>query len=372
MIKVSETFARIASRIFCVILMTAFLYGILAYRSGRSSKENELVVYSYSDMLSSSVFEEFERETGIRVLVRHFETIEEILTKLAFEREGDIDVIAPTDAMIETLINEDLLAPVDKRALGSYGSIDKRFLGRFYDPRNEFSVPFAWSPVGILYDDRAISYAPRVIGWDLIFGRIIENFVQSPHQIYGEDVGRVCLGEDPMEVYFLAALHLFGSFDSVAPEHDEKIVALLRAQKRWLECYTNNMKYFLIAGVTHAAVAPAAYYVQMHQEHEWIRFVVPSEGSLMLIGNLAIPASSKKKALAHKVVEYLLSVRGSLHCFRKHAYNPVNKDAYSYLPSQVREHNYVFPEGVLFERLETFHNKVPLQRIEAVWNQTRL
>lgn len=362
-----------AIRVGIAVCMTTLLYAFLAFTFRPSAEQRSIVVYSYSDMLSSDDFEQFEKETGIEVIVRHFETVEEIMTKLSFAKEGDIDIVAPTDAMIETLIGEGLLSPLQRDQLPSYRHLDTRLLGRFYDPKNQYSVPFSWSPVGIVYDARALSLPPEKIGWDLIFGRVIDDeFVQSPRQVYGEGIGRVCLGEDPLEVYFLAALHLFGSFEHVTQEQEQHIVALLRAQKSWLECYTNNMKYFLIAGVTHAAVAPAAYFVQMQREHEWVRFAVPSQGSMVLIGNVAISARSEKKDLALKAIEFLISVRGGLECFRTHAYNPANKKAYCYLPAKVRANRYIFPDGQLFDRLGTFHNKVPLQRIERAWHNIKL
>lgn len=357
-------------RSFFVVVATGVLY-VLLVSKGPLAEASEVTVYAYSDMLSTEVFDDFTAQTGIQVKVKHFEEIEEVLTKLSLGNEG-IDLIAPTDAMVEVLRQKQLLQPLDKGLLPSYGDTDQRLLGHFYDPENEYSVPFAWSPVGICYDSQVVTTPAHKIGWDLVFGTLSHGEVLPPAVRYGDGVDSVCLGEDPWESLYLAAIYLYGTIENLTDVQLRTCAQLLRVQKKgWLECYTNNLKYFLIAGVASAVVAPAAYMNKMSELCPWIKFVVPKKGSLVFIGNLAIPRTVERCGVVHQVIDYLLSVPGGLACFAEHAYNPSNQNTYEQLPASVRRHSHLLPNDRIFKKLHVEHNQLPLERVEQLWQQIK-
>ena len=132
------------------------------------------------------------------------------------------------------------------------------------------------------------------------------------------------------------------------------------------------MRYFLVSGVTPAAVLPAAYAVKMKSKYPWVDFVIPKQGSLLFISNMVIPKASQRADQVHQVIDYLISVEGGLACFDEHAYNPSNYNAYKHLPKFVRSHPYLFPSGAIFAALNTFHNKLPLKRVERLWQSIKL
>jgi spermidine/putrescine-binding protein len=175
------------------------------------------------------------------------------------------------------------------------------------------------------------------------------------------------MGEDPWETIFFAAYHLFGSIESLTPEKQQVLVSLLRRQKEWLECYTNNLRYFLISGISHAVVMPSAYMIEMQEEYDWVRFALPDAGTLLIIGCLSIPSCSKRVDLAHKVINYLLSKQGGVNCFEEHYFYPANKKAYSALPKWVQDNPYLFPQGEVFSRMGVAHNQLPLTSVEQMW-----
>jgi len=359
---------RFGAQFLLVLGASLLLYCFL----GVGSKENEaraITIYSYSDMLSTEDFDAFTEETGIPVVVRHFEAIEEVVTKLVFTKDSGIDLIAPTDSMVEVLIQKNLLRPLDKEKLPSAAFIGSHLLNQFYDPTNTYTFPFSWTPLGIGYDTRVVKTPAKDIGWDIIWGRYRGQCLVPPDELYGSTVDKVCLGEDPYETVYLAMLYLYGSIDKeVIDTHEEAITALLRLQKAWIECYTNNLCYFLVSGVCPAVVIPAAYMIKQRVECSWADFVIPPGGSLMYIGNMALSATSKHVEESHKVIEYMLSKKGALICFENHAFLPANKQACDELPPAVREHPYLFPSQKLFQELKTLQNAIPAQTIERVWH----
>lgn len=356
-------------RSFLALAATLLLYVLLAWRHDSSKITNTVTVYAYCDMLSSDDFDEFTERTGIQVVVRHFETIEEVMTKLVFTQDGEIDIVAPTDAMVEVLRNQNLLLPLQKKELPSIKELNPLLMKRFYDLENEHTVPFSWTPIGIGYDKRVIKKPAHKIGWDLIFGKEVGGITRSPAQVYKLPSCKVCLGEDPLESIFLVMLHKYRRIiKNMSPQQGAEIVHVLKKQKEWIECYTNNLRYFLISEVCPAIAIPAAYMIQTCADYEWADFVIPSVGTVMFVGNLGISVRSKKVAQAHAVIEYLISRRGSLTCFENHLFLPANSNACKELPEAVRSHPYLFPTGGLASRLYTLHNAISLNKLQRMWH----
>ena len=192
-------------RVSIVVGITTVFGCALTLASWRHSQQRSqaVTVYAFSDMLSSEVFESFTQKTGIEVTVRHFETVEEIVTKLLFTKNNDIDLVVPSDSMVEIFRKEGLLQSIDRTLLKHWHEVDTRLLGRFFDPDNTYSVPLSWSPLGIGYDTRVITTPRDRVGWDLIFGKVDKAGIHPPADTYGDQVDRVCLGEDLWESLFL-------------------------------------------------------------------------------------------------------------------------------------------------------------------------
>lgn len=355
-----------------ILGLGTFLTYLFLFVSFKTREEdNTITIYSYNDMLSSEVFDLFEKESGIKVHVKYFETVEELMTKLTFSSGEGYDVIAPTDSMIELLRKEGMIQKLDKSLLSNFSFIDPGLSKQFYDPGNEYTLPFAWSPIGIGYNKKSMHLDPKSVTWDVVFGRFVSDTYYPPAFCY-EGVDNVCLGEDPWETLFLASLHLYGRIDNLSGSELEHIVSLLRHQKGHLESYTNNLKYFLISGISTVVVTPGAYVYQLQKTYPHIDFVLPTTGSLMIVGGLAIPTKSHKQKLAYKVINYLTSVAGGLRMFEEHFYAPSNSKAYSFLPKEFREHHSFLPQGKMFQKLHAAHNQIPLEVVEHMWHKIKL
>jgi len=347
---------QILVRAFFVVCATILLFAGLFFGGATRDESDAVTIYAYCDMLAQEDFEVFTEQTGIEVVVRHFESIEEIMTKLAFTRDNGIDLVAPTDAMVEVLIKAKLIEPLDHTLLPELPAVDTRLLNLFYDEKNTYSVPFSWTPIGIGYDTRVLTLSRDDITWASVF--------DGPH------LGKVCLGEDPLESIGLVMIHLYGKIlTDMTSEQEQKIIEVLRNQKEWVECYTNNLRYFLVSGVCPAVVLPGAYMIQQKQNSPWAEFVIPEAGTVMFVGNMSLVAGSKKRERAHAVINYLLSEEGATICFNNHAFIPTNVNACKRLPEYVKNHRYLFPEERVFRSIGMLNNAIPLKKIEKMWQQ---
>jgi len=111
---------------------------------------------------------EFEkRYPNIDVKMSEYESNEVLYTKLS---SGGItvDVIIPSDYMIDRMIAEDMLLELNFDNIPNFSNVDEQFKNPDYDPENKYSVPYTWGTVGILYNTKYVDEAD-VTGWELMW-----------------------------------------------------------------------------------------------------------------------------------------------------------------------------------------------------------
>ena len=120
------------------------------------SGSNELVLYTWDLMFPDEILDGFEEETGIEVVYSKFDTDEAMFQKLSTAEGGDYDLIFADDYIIESAIDAGLVQKLDTSKLENYGNIDSRYQGQFYDPDDEYTVPFGAGIPLIVYDPELV------------------------------------------------------------------------------------------------------------------------------------------------------------------------------------------------------------------------
>ena len=150
-------------------LMLALLLVTMIF-AGCGDKDKEVVyVYSWGDYIDPEVLKIFEKETGIHVIWDEYDTNESMYPRVA---EGAVhyDIIVPSDYMINKMIDNDLLQPLDFTKLENA----KKYIGEdffkqseAFDPGNKYSVPYCWGTVGIIYDKTKVT--EPVDSWTILW-----------------------------------------------------------------------------------------------------------------------------------------------------------------------------------------------------------
>ena len=153
-----------AALFLCLILSgCGYEYAELDLRSefSRELAGTTLTVYNWGEYISDGsegsidVNREFEKLTGIKVNYLTFESNETMYSQI---KNGGVnyDIIIPSDYMIERLIREDMLAKIDTSTLSNYDLIEKKYKNVYFDPENEYSVPYNVGLVGVIYNSAQI------------------------------------------------------------------------------------------------------------------------------------------------------------------------------------------------------------------------
>ncbi len=334
---------------FWMVIIVVFLYAGRFTQSLSNGKHINVLVWG--QVLDKEFLSDFEKETGIRVNMSYFENNEELLVKIQSSAHHDYDLVMPSDWAAQLMIQQGLVKKLDRSKVHIWDTLYPALCDHYFDPHNEYTLPFYWSLFGLGVDTRYWKGKTVPFTWGLIFDERI-----MPE--------RICTIEDMRELISIAALYLFGRYEELTAPEIEQIKSLLLAQKKQVEIYSDSRpEYVLASGVVPIAVSWFGDFLKVMRQFDYLQFIAPDEGAFVVIDSFAIPAASKKDDLIYPFINYL---------FRK---DIVKKyvDKFDFFPAvQVKvEYDERFaeltmPSKELFEHINFFKNVVSKETINDV------
>ncbi|MCF7806654.1 MAG: spermidine/putrescine ABC transporter substrate-binding protein [Simkaniaceae bacterium] len=277
-------------------------------------------VFAWGDFFDhDDILKKFEERTGIKVNIHPFASNEEMYTKLLSNKNG-YDLIIPSDYMVKTLIQKNLLKPLDHQRLQCLNAISPSLLHLEYDPNNIYSLPCAWEIYGIVIDQE-------------IFPK--NKIPHSLHALFDPEVVqyKLIMPADAGEAILFASHYLYGPLSQLTKEQADQVLKLLISQKKWVEAYVDYRgKYLIQTKNCHAGILRSSFAFSMFREHPFLHFITPDEATFISIENLAIPAHSKKEDLVYQFINYLYEPKVQAQAIGKHSpMYPANPSALDYI-----------------------------------------
>lgn len=356
---------RILIVIFWIVLFFGFLF--LPSLKNVFFPDCGINILAWPDMVDLETVSKFEKETGIKVNVSYYENNEELYARLRLTRGQGYDLMTITDNAVNYLRGQSFLKKIDKAKLNFWLDIDNHFTGHYFDPNNDFSIPYNWDIYGLGISNEYIKDKKPQSSWALIFDEKI-----AP---------RVSMIEDSYDAVLVAAQYLYGSINNLTEEKLQAITKLLIKQKKWVEAYTDlRADYFLNLGICPVMVGQSAYIYRANKsddeannnkENEF-SFLIPNEGGFLIIDSLVIPEQSKKDEYVYKFINYLYQEGQVKGFYEDFGYLPVMKQIlYSlnlnYLSSTLDE--ILQPDR--FAKFAQFKRELPAQRISKLWIEVK-
>ena len=272
----------------------------------------ELNLYTWEGMFPQDVLDAFTAETGIKVNYSSFDTDETMLAKLETAKGGDYDLVIADDYIIQTAIKENLVQKLDKTKLTNFGNINPIYQGQFFDPTDEYTVPYGAGVQTIVYDPSTVKIDIKGYAdlWDPSLAdsvAVIANY-------------RVIDG---------MALKVLG--ESYNTEDVSKIEA---AGKKLQELAPNirlikddNLQDDILSGEVSAAVMYTSQVTQACMANPDLKFVYPTEGIGLGIMAQFIPVNAPHADAALAFIDYILRPDVSAKCFEFLGYYCTNSAA---------------------------------------------
>ena len=246
-------------------------------------------VYNWGDYIDSETIDIFEAETGIRVIYETFETNEDMYAKIAMGGSS-YDVIIPSDYMVERMIQENLLQKINWDNIPNVSNIDERFIHESYDPSFEYSVPYTWGTMGILYNTEAVLEPPT--SWETLMDETYKMdmfMLNSPRDTLG--IALVMCGYD---------------INSTDPDELAVAKAKLIEQKPLVLAYVvDEVKDKMVGGEASVALVWSGDATFCMSESDELSYVVPKEGSNIFYDSMCIPYNARNVSGAEKFIDFL-------------------------------------------------------------------
>lgn len=255
------------------------------------SSKKTLYIATWPLLIDAQYIKNFEQETGIKVELTYFERSEELYSKLKATEGQGYDLIFPSDYTVHLLIKEGLLKKIDKSRLDFWHRMDPRLLGNYYDPNNDYSIPFFWGVFGIGFNKKIYGENPDP-SWEMLFSPQAKHIVMS---------------DNPRESVLIGAQYLFGDVRALKDKKaQEAVKELLKAQKPRVDVYTDERIDHLLSTENNPLAFGLATDVSRAMRHNKnIGFFVPKEGGFYIIDSIAIPKKSTREDLAYSFINYL-------------------------------------------------------------------
>lgn len=302
----------ISNRVFGVIgvcialVFSGILYGLKGGMSTNSPQDaiakygsDTLKVYNWGEYIDPEVNDAFEKQFGVKVIYDTFDSNELMYTKL--QGGESYDVLVPSDYMIQRLIGEDYLQPLDKRMIPNIAVLADGVKGLSYDPDNTYSVPYFWGTVGIVYNKNNIDKKDlEKEGWNIFLDQKYKGHIymydseRDSFMMALKALGYSMNTDDEAQLQ-QAYEWLVKVVDTMNPEivTDEVIDAMINGNKDMALVYSGDAAYIL-------------------SENEEMAYYMPSEGTNLWSDAMVIPKNAKNPKLANEYINFILEYENSM------------------------------------------------------------
>ena len=334
--------AGVAKKVVAVALVAViFIGGFYAYSGSSAAHSEQVIVYNWGEYMDPEVIEQFTKETGIEVIYDEFETNETMYPKV---EAGAVayDLVCPSDYMIKRMLDNDLLAKINFDNVPNIKNIGKTYLeqSQEFDPTNEYSVPYTWGTVGILYNKKKVK--EPVDSWSILWDSKYKDQI---------------LMQDSVRDTFAVALKSLGySLNSTDEKELEEAKDLLIEQKPLVQAYViDQVRDKMIGNEAAIGVIYSGEAIYTQRENPDLEYVIPKEGSNIWFDSWVIPKNAPNKENAEKFLNFLCRPDIALKNFEYITYSTPNEEARKLIKDEdIRNSKIAFPDISSLKNCETF------------------
>ena len=273
-----------------------------------------LNVFNWGEYIGEDVIANFEEEYGVKVNYSMFDSNEILYTKLL--GGTSYDVIVPSDYMIERLMEEDLIQPLDYSYMTNLDDLNPEVLALRdeYDKDGVYSIPYFWGSVGLVYNKNNVD-VERLdeLGWNILKDEDYSNKIfmydseRDSFMVALKALGYSMNTENMDEINkaydWLCELH-----DTMSPAYvtDEVTDAMINNEKDIAVVYSGD----------------AAYIISQNDD---MAYYVPKEGTNVWSDGFVIPSNAKNPKLANEFINYMISYDSAMDSSIEVGYTSANK-----------------------------------------------
>lgn len=319
-----------------VLVAAALVVVIGIVKFGGEEKERPfegqtLYLYNWGEYTGENILRDFEEETGATVVQESFDSNEQMYIKVA--NQEPYDVLVPSDYMVQRLIDEDLLQKLDKSKLTCMDKLADAVKGLPYDPQNEYSVPYFWGTVGIVYDKTKVEIRDlEAEGFGI--------FLDEKYK------GDVYLYDSERDAFMMALKDLGYSMNTTSEKEIQEAYDWLVqcVETMDAEIVTDEIIDNMAQGRKALGLIYSGDATYVMEENENMGYYMPDTGTNLWSDAMVIPKNAKNPELAHAFINYTSDYDG--------AYDNSSYVGYTSANQEVMDD--IYGEGGDYEGIEAY------------------
>lgn len=326
-----------------VILAAVLVTGLLIGCSGEEKKV--LKVYNAGEYIDKSLLGKFEKENNCTVIYETFDSNESMYTKIMSGEKYDI--LVPSDYMIERLIKEDYLQPVDWSLITNKDNLMEEVKNQSYDPGNAYSVPYFWGSVGILYDTTVVEEEDAGQGWELLKNT--------------KYAGNIYMYDSERDSFMVALKALGFSMNTSDTEEIDKAYEWLVEQRNTMKPVYAGDEVIdnMISGNKAMAVVYSGDAAYIMSENPDLSYLEPEQGTNIWYDAMVITKDCTETELAHKFIDFMLDEENALANTEEVGYSSPVKSAFEEMKTGTYAGISAYVADTGYERNEVFRYQEP-------------
>lgn len=339
-----------------LVLLVLGLVALSLSLSGCGQEKPTLYVYNWGDYIDEDVLGEFEKEFGMKVVYDTYSTNEDMYVKIK-SGGSNYDVIFPSEYMLTRMLEEDMLEKIDLEKIPNSKHLDQRLMGTVYDPKNEYSLPYLWGTLGILYNTTLVD--EEITSWDVLWD------AKYRKQILMLDSQRDSIGA--------ALIRLGYSVNTKNVDELAEAGELLKEQKPLVLAYVvDEGKDKMVSGEATLALTWSGEAMYAISENDDLAYVIPEEGTNVWFDVMAIPKGAKNVDGALKFMDFLNRPEIALRNTEYVGYSTPNLAARAMLPEELQNDRQAYPNDEDIANAEFFiHLGDTLRHYDRVWTEVK-
>lgn len=302
--------------VIAVVCVLAIVVGVIQIRNKESELPFEgqtLHIYNWGEYTGENIIRDFENETGASVVMENFDSNEQMYIKVA---NGEAyDILVPSDYMIQRLIEEDYLQKLDQSKLDCLDKLDDAVKNLPYDPGNEYSVPYFWGTVGIVYDKTKVD---------------IEDLEREGYNIFLDEKyrGEIYLYDSERDSFMMALKALGYSMNTESEAEIQEaydwLVQCVQTMKP--EIVTDEIIDNMAQGRKALGLIYSGDATYVMSENENMGYYMPESGTNLWSDAMVIPKNAANPELAHAFINYASDYAGAYDNSSYVGYTSANRE----------------------------------------------
>lgn len=288
----------------------------------------ELNLFTWDGMFPQNVLDEFEDVYGVKINYANFDYDEDMLAKLETAKGGDYDVVIADDYIIELAIQEGLVQKLDTDAITNLGNVDAAFKGQFYDPTDEYTVPYGAGIPLIVYDPALVDV--EIKGYADLWNPALED--------------NLALIGNYRVINGIVLKTMGKSFNETDPDVLEEMGGKLKELAPNVRLISDsNTQDYLISGEVTVGFLYTSQVTTALAARPDLTVVYPEEGLGFGIMAMFVPSKAPHSEAAAAFIDFILQPEISAQCFEYIGYVCTNQAAVPYMSEEMQK-NLALPE----------------------------